>query len=268
MSNIDIKEIEENLHNRLYYKDEDEEDEETYESDREKIINIYEAAKLDDWEKNYLQQQSMRSELNDLMNKKLMAIRKKLNDDKGFEKIKEKLPDIENMITQKKNELDLLKVPKSPHVFQKTYTRLTGNKNTADIAKENFGKEKESLDSELNTLKTIKTNIEKLIPIYIFQEDTRDIELQNRDVMVSPDNMIIGKKYKLEDGNMVTLKHKRDIKDKNGNRAVELTFSNGIKSSVLLKYNFKEVAQEGGKRKTRRQRKSRKVRRRQTNRRR
>ena len=158
--------------------------------------------------------------------------------------------------------------PKEANFLKRTYTKVTGN-NTVDIAKEEFLKKKEDLESEITRLKTIETNIRKLSPIYRFNEDTRPIELQNNDVIVTADDMKINKKYKLQRGKLkydiVTLIGKKHHPDK---KLVELKFSNDHETNVPLDYKIIEVAQEGGKRKTRRQRKSRKVRRRQTNRRR
>jgi len=259
MSNIDIKEIEEKLNQRLYYQDKKYEDE--YES-KVNVINEKYKDKL--WYDHTEKRNTMDTELNDLMKKKLMDIRKKLNDDEGFHKIKAKLQHIENMITEKEGELDLLKVPKSSHFLQRAYTKVTGNKNTADIENDEFYKKRKGVDSELITLNTIKNNIQKLIPIYRSKEDTRNIELQKKDIYVSTGNAVIGKKYKIDD-NIVTLNDKSYSNDKT---TVTLTFDDNTKMNSSLNYQIIEVAQEGGKRKTRRQRKSRKARRRVTSRRR
>ena len=266
MSKIDIEDIEEELKKRLYY--ENKEDEKKYKNEYNKIHHeiVPNDSKLHD---NMIENVSINESkpLKDLKKTKLMNIRKNLNDDEGFNEIKEKLPDIKNMIKEKKNERKLLPAPKPAHVFQRAYASVTGKKNNADIAKDDFVKKKEELDIEIARLETIKTNIENLSPIYNFQEDTRDIELQNKDVIVTADDMVIGKTYKFRDiySNMVTLMAKSYNQD---NSRVKLTFSDGGKMSVLLDYNIIKVAQEGGKRKTRRQRKSRNMRGRKSNRRR
>ena len=295
MSNINIKDIEKELNKRLYYQDK--EDEEKYNSDREKINDKY----PDEGFRSVQVDSPNGGELNRLEQKKHWDIRKKLNDDEGFEKIKEKLSDIEHMITQKEDELELLTGPKSSHVFQRAYTMVTGKKNTADIAKENFDNKKKGLDSELNTLKTIKTNIQKLIPIYKVEKlsdlynsptivvknapDVKTSEALNkpiknkRGVMVSAENMVVGRTYKLHPwkDDIFTLTNKGPFTTPSGpydrDTTGAITFSNGETYNVYPNEMYEEVAQEGvaqegGKRKTRRQRKSRKVRRRQTKRRR
>ncbi len=287
---IDIKVIEEKLKERLYYQNEKDE---TYYSERKKINDKYPDEGWYSLSLNSLNGQ----ELNKLEQKKHWDIRTRLKDDKGFDEIKEKLPDIKIMITEKEGELELLNVPKSSNVLQRAYTRVTGIKNTADIKQEEFDKKKKSLDSELRTLETIKHNIQKLIPIYeannlneLYNTPTIVVKnathvnpikiLQNkpienkRGVMVRAENMVIGNKYKLTNDDIVkivTLTNKTPFRGAElGNRESmgTITFSNGEKYTEYADVEYEEVAQEGGKRKTRRQRKSRKARRRQTNRRR
>lgn len=266
MSNIDIEDIEEKLHKRLYYANK--KDEENYNSERKQKHDI--ALTDTDLANSVDGKNSIDNGLDESTEKKkLMNIRKILKDDEGFNKIEGFLPDIENMITEKKKELNLLTGPTEANYFKTAYTRVTGNKNTADIAKEEFLKKKKDLNSEITRLQTIKTNINKLSPIYRFNEDIRDEELQKNDVIITANDMQIGKKYKLQYGQkygIVTLidwkKHHPD------NDLVELKFSDNSKTNVHLDYKIIEVAQEGGKRKTRRQRKSRNMRRRKSNRRR
>lgn len=114
--------------------------------------------------------QAYKDKMNSLETKKLSNIRTILNDDKGFQELKSKLPILEKRYKELQKSLpNRPSPPKSATRTQKAYTYVTNLKNTSDINMDEYN----AKNNEFNTKMKIKQmidDIKRLIPIY---DDTR-----------------------------------------------------------------------------------------------
>jgi len=101
----------------------------------------------------------------DIFNKKkdlYLAIRNRLNDDAGFQKLVGQLDNLKTTIERKEKELPEKKPTGKATLLQKGYTAISGKQNNATIDLENY----KNTDSEISRLNVLAKQIEELKEIY------------------------------------------------------------------------------------------------------
>ena len=91
-----------------------------------------------------------------------LAIRNRLNDDAGFQKLVDQLDNLKTTIERKEKELPEKKPTGKATLLQKGYTAIRGKKNNATIELENY----KNTDSEISRLNVLAKQIEELKEIY------------------------------------------------------------------------------------------------------
>ena len=154
---MDLAYLKSELSKRLKYGDEKKEAE--YQSKIKEINNNYP-------DEGWRIPESYRNEISELKNNKLREIRKYLNDDDGFNRLKNKLENVEADKETKELELKNLVPPKQPNRLQKVYTTVSGKINTADAEINDFNNKIKDIKEQIYGLKKIIGDIKTLIPIY------------------------------------------------------------------------------------------------------